>query len=143
MNLGLQGYGESEGRAFYAQAIKRVESAPGVQSSSLAGPLPLDAYSRATDVVIDELQRKAGEDEFPVFYTVAGPGYFATMGTELLQGRGLNGTIPSRRPAWWSSTRRWLAGSGQTRMPWGSGSVSGGSKVSTSKWWAWPRMEGT
>ena len=91
VNLGLQGYGESEGRAFYAQAIKRVESAPGVQSSSLAGPLPLDAYSRATDVVIDELQRKAGEDEFPVFYTVAGPGYFATMGTELLQGRGLNG----------------------------------------------------
>jgi predicted permease len=90
VNLGLQGYEEAEGRGFYRQAIERLESVPGVRSASLARPLPLDASSSATDVVIDELQRKAGEDEFPVFYTVAGAAYFATMGTKLLQGRGFN-----------------------------------------------------
>jgi predicted permease len=88
VNLGLQGYDESEGRSFYRQALERVRSSPGVRSASLGRPLPLDAYSTATDVVIDELHRRAGEDEFPIFNSVVGVDYFATMGTEILQGRG-------------------------------------------------------
>ena len=89
-NLGLQGYNESEGRAFYRQALERIESTPGVQSASLGRPLPLDASSNSTDVVIEELYRKEEEDEFPILYSVVGSRYFETMGTELVSGRGFN-----------------------------------------------------
>ena len=87
VDLGLQGYDEAKGKNFYKRLVERVGALPGVESAAVAFPLPLDAYDYGTRVDIEGYQPPPDEGRVRVGYTIAGPGYFRAMGTELIEGR--------------------------------------------------------
>src|SRR4029077_3205215 len=45
VDLGLERYNEQRGRIFQKTMVERLKAMPGVESASLAFPLPLDAYN--------------------------------------------------------------------------------------------------
>jgi predicted permease len=87
VDLGVQGYKEDRGKAFYKQLVDRVESLPGVERVSLASPLPLDAYSSSVRVLIEGYVPRSEDDKIEVMYTAAAPNYFQTIGTPIVRGR--------------------------------------------------------
>jgi predicted permease len=87
VDLGLQAYGEARGRLFQKELARRLKLLPGVQSASLAYPLPLDAYNDSATVrAVGYVPRSDNEDQSAGFSRV-GPNYFETMGTRLVAGR--------------------------------------------------------
>src|SRR5215831_1767297 len=50
VDLALQGYSEGRGREFQKEVAERLKLLPGVQSASMAFPLPLDAYDSSASV---------------------------------------------------------------------------------------------
>ena len=87
MSLRQQGYDDTRGREFYRQFLERISSLPGVQSASLAFPLPLDFFSSFDDVWVEGYQPRKDEGKLSYGYTSVSPGFFRTAGTPLLQGR--------------------------------------------------------
>jgi putative ABC transport system permease protein len=55
VNLGLQGYDERRGQAFYDQALARVRAMPGVAAAGFAHPVPFDTYGHNTALYVDGL----------------------------------------------------------------------------------------
>jgi putative ABC transport system permease protein len=88
VDLGLGGYDAEQGRRFYRQVVDEVGALPGVRSASLASPLPLDAYTSAVRVVPPAAASPEEAAGWSVFTSFVAPGYFATLGTPLLRGRG-------------------------------------------------------
>ena len=69
--------------AFYDRLIERVEAIPGVESASIAGDVPLEGTGG------ENLQTPAtGDKRMLVRFKRADPGYFPTMGLEVVKGRG-------------------------------------------------------
>jgi len=87
VNLGLQGYEKPQGETFHRQLVERVGGLAGVESASLAFPLPLDAYSEGERVFPDEDELGPDEEGMFTFSSTVGVGYFETMGTRLVHGR--------------------------------------------------------
>jgi len=101
VDLSLQGYDEQRGRLFYRNIIERLKTLPGVESVSLAFPLPMDAYDEGVSVLVEGyIPRSQNEDDSAGLSRV-GPRYFETMGTQLVAGRGIDerDTESSRRVA--------------------------------------------
>jgi predicted permease len=87
MRIGMNGYDEDTGRAFYRQLLQRVEAMPGVDGVALASWLPLGQVGcKGHYVTADGYQRPPGEDKTYTFAIVS-PGYFSTLRTPLLAGR--------------------------------------------------------
>jgi predicted permease len=80
-NLRDFGYTTAQAKDFYTRLISQVQTLPGVQSAALTWHLPLGT-ERITGPFQLEGQEPVAVEQFGV-----GPGYFATMGTRLLQGR--------------------------------------------------------
>jgi putative ABC transport system permease protein len=81
-------YPDKERRApFFRELIRRVQTLPGVQSVAVASNLPL-TYSGDSMPIGIEGRADPPPDQWPdVVMRVASPGYFATMGIPLVQGR--------------------------------------------------------
>ena len=88
VDLGLQGYDAKKTREFHRLAVEKLAALPGVESASMAFPLPLDAYSSSTRLFPEGYVRRSESDTPEAFLTSAGPGYFETIGTPLRAGRG-------------------------------------------------------
>jgi putative ABC transport system permease protein len=84
------GYQEAEQQAFYARWLERAAALPGVQSVSLAHRLPLGTGSSSMAVSPAERTLSPEENRTTINVFRVAPGYFATMGTALLQGREFN-----------------------------------------------------
>ena len=83
VNLEPHGYTAEEGRVFYRELVERVRALPGVQDVSLAHRPPLSAFVQAGWVA-------PAADPGPgmnVAHNVVGPGFFRTLGVELVAGR--------------------------------------------------------
>ena len=81
-------FSEEEGQLFYAQLLERVRALPGVTSAAYAGHLPLGLSISSRTLQYEGHQVGIPDDEWPsVDYVRVGPGYFETMGIELVQGR--------------------------------------------------------
>jgi predicted permease len=81
------GYDIPRAKAFDDELVERVQALPGVESVALARSTPLSygSYS-SSPIAVDGYQ--ATPDEQPtVQYNEVGPGYFATVGIPLLEGR--------------------------------------------------------
>src|SRR5262249_30349021 len=78
---GLRGYPEARGKLFYRELVERVGNLPGVEAASLAREMPLGMHGRRRILV-----EGRGQPEEVDSNTVA-PGYFATVGIPLLEGR--------------------------------------------------------
>jgi predicted permease len=98
LDLSILGYSEARGRMFYNDLVENVSSLPGVESASVANYLPLGFESMGTGVAIQSYQPPPGMPGIPVGFIGVGPGYFRTMGTSLLRGRGFATQDSDRSP---------------------------------------------
>ena len=85
VNPGLVRYEVPQARAFYADALERVRSLPGVTAAAWTTMIP----SNGSMSMRTEISGRENEDErAPDFYaSQVGPEYFAAAGTRLLSGR--------------------------------------------------------
>lgn len=88
VDVGLHGYTEAKGRDFFKQIVERVKSLPGVEAASLAGPLPLDAYNRGTNLIVEGYVPRYENERVGVGFSVVGQDYFRAMNTRIVEGRG-------------------------------------------------------
>lgn len=87
VNLALQGYDEAEGEAFHRRLVARLDKLPGVESVSLAFPLPLDAFTEGERIFAGEDRSGPEEEGTFTFSSRVGVDYFETIGTPLVHGR--------------------------------------------------------
>jgi putative ABC transport system permease protein len=86
VNLSVSGFTQEQLPALYARLVQRVESTPGVRSASLSA-CGLGSNCRSlSDVTIEGYDPAPGESVQFLENRVT-PGYFTTVGIELLQGR--------------------------------------------------------
>jgi len=86
MDLDLQRYDESRGLVFYRQLLERIDTLPGVRSSSLADNIPLGFEGQRTFVELEGYTPREGED-MELNFNVVAPRYFETMRIALVRGR--------------------------------------------------------
>jgi predicted permease len=89
VDLGLLRYKSEEGRAFYRELLARVGAQPGVESASLVRFAQL-GFSFAQGQVVAEGRGAEGGEGTSAGFNLVGPGYFRTMGTQLVRGRDFN-----------------------------------------------------
>jgi len=87
MRIGMNGYDEAGGTAFYRQVQHRLAALPGVEDAALASWFPLGGDGcKGTYVSVDGYQRPPGEDPTYTFAIVS-PRYFSTVRMPLVAGR--------------------------------------------------------
>ncbi len=86
-DLGLQGYDEARGQQFYHQLMERVRSVPGVESAAVSSYIPLSLNYNSRTVFVEGKPAERGDNAPLAMNASAGPDYFKTMGTPILQGR--------------------------------------------------------
>jgi predicted permease len=74
---------------FWDQLLEETRAIPGVESASLTSQLPFSGNNSSSVVLPEGYEVPPGESLLSPFQTVAGPGYFETLGIELLEGRTL------------------------------------------------------
>jgi predicted permease len=86
-DLGAQGYGEGQGRAFQRQALERASRVAGVESAILADLVPLagGAVTRTVFIEGEDLNDRRNGRIVPT--GIVSPGYFRTLGIPLIRGR--------------------------------------------------------
>jgi predicted permease len=101
VDLGLEGYTEQRARLFHNNLVDRLSHLPGVESASVAFPLPLDAYNASASLRVAGYVPRAGNQESGAGLSRVGARYFETMGTRLVAGRPIDerDTESSRRVA--------------------------------------------
>ncbi|MGH9853002.1 MAG: ADOP family duplicated permease, partial [Blastocatellia bacterium] len=88
MDPGLLAYSQDEGNRFYAEALRRIETLPGVRAVSLADTLPLSEDDHTQGPMTKE-----GEPDPPpnqgldIACNIVAPKYFETLRTSLVLGR--------------------------------------------------------
>lgn len=87
VDLGLQGYDETRGRAFYQQILKKVRALPGVEAAALGSQVPLNPFgSERRRTAIQGYAQQQGEDlEFNDNFVT--PDYVRALGVEVVRGR--------------------------------------------------------
>jgi predicted permease len=87
LQIGMNGYDQARGKAFYRQLQQRLASLPGVQEAALASWFPLGlAGCKGHGVNPEGYVRPPGEDG-TYEYALVSPGYFATLRVPLVAGR--------------------------------------------------------
>lgn len=86
-DLGLQGYDEARGQLFYKQLTERVRAVPGVESAAVGNYIPLSINYNSRNIFVEGKPAERGENVPTSMNASAGPGYFKTMVTPLVQGR--------------------------------------------------------
>lgn len=87
MPLRGSGYEPPAIEAFFARAMERVRTLPGVERVAAAQTMPFSP-SQSADIFVPDLERLPFDGRaYPTFYTVT-PDFFPTMGMTILRGRG-------------------------------------------------------
>jgi predicted permease len=87
LQVGMNGYNQETGKAFYRQARQRLAALPGVEEAALASWFPLGLGGcKGSGVDVEGYQRPDGDDPICEFAIVS-PRYFAAMRIPLLAGR--------------------------------------------------------
>jgi predicted permease len=85
-NPGQAGYGKSQTKSFYKDALEQVARIPGVESVSWASNLPL--WERpATGLQIEGRQQRSRAEQISTIVNTIAPHFFETSGTALESGR--------------------------------------------------------
>ena len=87
LQIGMNGYDQKTGLAFYRQARQRLAGLPGIEEAALASWFPLGlAGCKGSDATVEGYQAPEGEDTTYEFAIVS-PRYFAALRIPLLAGR--------------------------------------------------------
>ena len=87
LDLLPNGYDEARGVVFYQQALQRLAALPQVKSATFATAMPLD-ISSGSDMTVDvEGYMPQPNEQVGAYYNRVAPGYFETMGIEIVSGR--------------------------------------------------------
>jgi len=87
VNLRFNRYSEERGKAFFREAIERVEALPGVESAAITRRLPLSPDINMEGIFVEGHQSSSDDPGIGIDAVAIGPGYFATLGVPLLEGR--------------------------------------------------------
>jgi macrolide transport system ATP-binding/permease protein len=90
VDLNLQGYNSDRGLAFQRTLMERLRAVPGIESVSLAHPLPLDAFDESTNVIPEGYVPRSDHEVNFAGLSYVGPRYFETMGTRIVAGRAID-----------------------------------------------------
>ena len=82
----LSGYSTERTRLLYRDMVSRLRAVPGVESTSFAVVRILSNDEWDSSIAVEGYESKPGENMNPYFNAVS-PGYFATIGLPLLEGR--------------------------------------------------------
>jgi predicted permease len=86
--LGLgNAYDEARGRSFYQRLLERARALPGARSAAYADHLPLALEVHVSRAEVEGRARPREEDNPEADRSAVGPGYFATLGVPVVQGR--------------------------------------------------------
>ena len=85
-NVGLQGYDERRGQAFYDAALARVRALPSIAAAALARPVPFDTYGHNTAWYIGDAANSR-DGTIRINTSVASDGFVAAVGLRLADGR--------------------------------------------------------
>jgi len=110
----------AEGRGLeriYQQVVDAVRAVPGVSTASMVQIAPLSGYLRASKAAA----REHPDAKIPISYTQVGPGYFATLGIPILEGRALDerdrrDAAPAVVVSEALAKRLWKDGNGETAV---------------------------
>ncbi len=97
-DLKMVRYDEAKSRRFFHDALERVRALPGVEAASLTQREPLGLNINNSAVLIDGQQASPEHPAFTIDSTVVSPGYFATLGVPILQGRAIAETDTADAP---------------------------------------------
>src|SRR3954452_24756254 len=86
LNPALNGYSEARGKQFYRDLLDRLRAVPGVRAAGIAAVPLLAGNEWDNSMQVEGHKAKDGED-MQAFMNAVSPGYFATMGVTLLEGR--------------------------------------------------------
>ncbi len=86
-DLSRQGYDEGRGEQFLNRVVERASQVPGVESAALATILPLTGGGFMRTVYVEGRDAEAENNGILTPANVVGPGFFKTLGVELLRGR--------------------------------------------------------
>ena len=81
VDVATQGYDETRGALFLRQLLRRIETASGIESATLA------QFSPAADSYSGTSIRKNNEERIQIEVNSVGPGYFETVRIPLIRGR--------------------------------------------------------
>src|SRR4030095_2669424 len=84
-------------RNLYQQLLERVEALPGVTGAGAINVLPLSGNRRTGKIATEDRPLESGKDQYTQI-RVATSGYFAAIGTELLNGRLIDARDNSQAP---------------------------------------------
>jgi predicted permease len=88
LDLQAAGYDAAHGAAFIQQVIDGVGALPGVRAASVAREIPLDISSGSDQGFSVDGYDARPDEEMTAYYNRVGPGYFETMGVDIVDGRG-------------------------------------------------------
>jgi predicted permease len=86
-DLALQGYDDARGQQFYRQLAERVQALPGVKSAAVSSYIPLSLNYNSRNIFVEGQPAQRGENIPLSMNGSAGPRFFETMRTPLVQGR--------------------------------------------------------
>ena len=92
IDLGINNYGEAEGRDFYRRLEERLAASPGVEVTGLVQTLPLNLENSETVITIEGHEVSDDHPGHQTDFNVVTPGYFPTMRISILGGRGFDAT---------------------------------------------------
>ncbi|MGH9768531.1 MAG: FtsX-like permease family protein [Blastocatellia bacterium] len=88
LDPGSLGYDETAGKRFFAEAVRRIESLPGVRAASLASFLPLGNDNSLQGPVLKEGEPDPGPGKgISIYCNWVAPKYFTALKTSLVMGR--------------------------------------------------------
>ncbi|MGE5357693.1 MAG: ABC transporter permease, partial [Bacteroidales bacterium] len=86
----LVGYDESRSATFYRVLLERVRQQPGIESATVAHFVPLDFNSDGGNIVVEGRAAAPGKEKFQTLTSAVDEGYFRTMRTGIVRGRGFD-----------------------------------------------------
>jgi len=99
LDPGAVGYSEPQARDFYRQLVDGARSLPGVRSAALSRAIPFRPSFSDTLIVPEGYQLPDGQRGVRVSINTVDDGYFETMGTAVVAGRGFTSEDrPESRP---------------------------------------------
>lgn len=98
VDVALQRYDSTRGKAFFAQLRARAAALPGVRRAVLASAVPFGGNISAAPVVLEHPSAALPEGSIDAWRNVVDDGYFSTIGIRLLRGREFTARDDSASP---------------------------------------------